>query len=248
MPELVLCNTADELAAAVAERFAAHIARLLSERSEPVHVVLTGGSMGIASLRQIAALPPETIDWQRIHLWWGDERWLPAGDADRNDEQANQALLQQIAIPATQVHRFPASDAGLSLEQAATSYAAELAQHARPGAATPELALVFLGVGPDGHIASLFPGLPGIDVSDQPVIAVRNSPKPPPERLSLTLPVLKRAECVWLMIAGSDKAAACNAAFTNDHPSPLPVARVHGTTETLVFADQAAAAETFPAA
>lgn len=243
MPELVLRTSAAELAAEVAEHFATRMREALRQGAGPVHVVLTGGSMGIASLRQIAALPASAIDWQRIHLWWGDERWLPAGDAERNDEQADAALIRQIAIPAENVHRFPAANAGRSLDEAAADYTAELGRSAAPGADVPDFALVFLGVGPDGHVASLFPGLPGIEVVDQPVIAVRNSPKPPPERLSLTLPVLNSAASVWLMIAGADKAGALNAVFNTDNPSPLPLARVHGSTETLVFADQAAAAE-----
>ena len=129
----------------------------------------------------------EKVDWSRVQLWWGDERWLPSGDAARNDRQAQDALLDHVALRQENIHRFAASDGGLELDAAASEYAQTLAGVAAEGSTVPHFDIAFLGVGPDGHIASLFPGREDISVTDATVISVRNSPKPPPERLSLTL-------------------------------------------------------------
>lgn len=209
-----------------------------------VHFVLTGGSVGIDVLAALADSDrARTLDWARVHIWWGDERWLPDGDAERNDKQANDALLARIPIPATNVHPFAADNGGTTLDDAATAYAAELAAHAPDGEQTPVFDILLLGVGPDAHIASLFPDRDGITETDASVIAVRESPKPPPERLSLTLPAICRAERVWLALAGADKASALSLALSDAHVAHVPVAGVHGRRETVFIVDAAAAAD-----
>lgn len=233
----------DALAASVAERFIATVLEVL-DREEEAHVVLTGGSMGIAVLAAINVSPSrDRVDWSRIHAWWGDERWVPSGHPDRNDQQAAEALLNHVAIPDDNLHRFPAAAAGLSLDEGAAWYEAELKAHAGAGSAHPEFAITFLGIGPDGHIASLFPHHPGIDVEDATVIAVRESPKPPPERLSLTRPVLNASERVWLVVAGADKASALGQAFAGATRDEIPVGSIQGERETVFFVDHDAAAE-----
>ncbi|MBX9718394.1 MAG: 6-phosphogluconolactonase, partial [Microbacteriaceae bacterium] len=138
------------LAGSVAARFLTKMIDLLDERSE-VHIVLTGGSVGIEVLAAIADHPGrDQIDWSRVHTWWGDERWVPTGHADRNVQQAREALLDHVAIPAANIHAFPACDEGLELEAAAARYRDELL--AAGGGAYPTFAITFLGVGPDGHI------------------------------------------------------------------------------------------------
>ena len=112
----------------------------------------------------------------------------PRVTRERNDEQSRVALLDDLDLPESNLHPFPTSDSGLTLDEAAVDYAAELADHGVDGLPHPIFDITFLGVGPDGHIASLFPHRSGIQVTDRTVIAVRNSPKPPPERLSLTRP------------------------------------------------------------
>ncbi|MFD5864257.1 6-phosphogluconolactonase [Agromyces sp. NPDC127015] len=231
------------LAGAVAARFITKTLDLL-DAQPVVHVVLTGGSMGSAVLEAVAASPARmSIDWSRVHFWWGDERWVPHGDADRNDRQSRDALLDDLDLPDENVHPFPASDSGLTLDEAAVEYAAELADHAAEGVEHPIFDITFLGVGPDGHIASLFPHRSGIEVADQTVIPVRDSPKPPPERLSLTRPVLNASQRVWMVLAGADKASALGLALAGASRDEVPVAGIKGRRRTVFFVDRDAAAE-----
>lgn len=203
---------------------------------DSVHVVLTGGTVGIALLENID--PNNKLDWSKIHLWWGDERFVPAGHPDRNEGQATAALIHRLPIPDENVHRMPASDAGLSLEEAVDAYDAELAQF---WPEQPEFDITFLGVGPDAHIASLFPGLEGISVENCAVIAVEDSPKPPAQRISLTLPAINSSKNVWVVASGADKADAIYAAFTASDKHLAPVSAVEGTEETVFFTDEDAA-------
>ena len=231
------------LAGAVAARFITKLLDILDAQAV-AHVVLTGGGMAAAVHEAVAASPARTtLDWSRVHFWWGDERWVPAGDADRNDEQARVALLDALDLPAGNIHRFPASDGDLDLDAAAEAYAAELAQHGADGLPHPIFDITFLGVGPDGHIASLFPHRSGIQVTDRTVIAVRNSPKPPPERLSLTRPVINSSQRVWLVLAGADKASALGLALAGASRDEVPVAGIKGRKRTVFFVDGDAAAE-----
>jgi 6-phosphogluconolactonase len=230
------------LASSVAARFITKMLDILDDQAV-AHVVLTGGSMAGAVLASVSASPARTsIDWSRVHFWWGDERWLPAGDAERNDRVADDALLDDLDLPSENVHRFAASDAGSSLDEAAEAYAKELAAHG-DGAEAPAFDITFLGVGPDGHIASLFPHRSGIQVTDRSVIAVRNSPKPPPERLSLTRPVINASQRIWLVLAGADKASALGLALAGASRDEVPVAGIKGRRRTVFFVDSDAAAE-----
>jgi 6-phosphogluconolactonase len=229
------------LSDAVATRFISKVTELLATQPQ-VNVVLTGGSVGIAVLASInASAERDTIDWSRVVLWWGDERWAADGDADRNDQQARDALLDSVGLVDENVHPFPSSDDLDSLDDAAVLYSDELA--AATDSAYPRFDITFLGVGPDGHIASLFPDYPGIQVTDATVIPVRNSPKPPPERLSLTLPVINSSDRVWLVLAGADKASALGLALAGASHLEVPVAGVEGRRRTVFFVDQDAAAE-----
>ncbi|MFT4232948.1 MAG: 6-phosphogluconolactonase, partial [Leucobacter sp.] len=171
-------------------------------------ILLTGGRAGAAVLAAIAGHARRgEVDWRRVRLLWGDERWLPAGDSERNDRLADELLLGAVDADPALVHRIAASDAGRSLDEAAAEYAAIVA-----GVDRVDLALN--GVGEDGHIASLFPGREDLlrDGSDGEAVpdafAVRESPKPPPERVTLSLPALRRAERVWLFATGAGKADA----------------------------------------
>lgn len=231
------------LAGAVAARFITKTLDLLDAQAV-MHVVLTGGSMGSAVLEAVAASPARvSVDWSRVHFWWGDERWVPERDAERNDEQSRVALLDELDLPESNVHPFPTSDSGLTLDEAAVDYAAELADHGVDGFAHPIFDITFLGVGPDGHIASLFPHRSGIQVTDRTVIAVRDSPKPPPERLSLTRPVINASQRIWLVLAGADKASALGLALAGASRDEVPVAGIKGRRRTVFFVDRDAAAE-----
>jgi len=235
-------NKAD-LAELVAARFVDLLVELTAQQ-DAVHVSLTGGSMGAAVLERVVSRSGE-FDAARVHYWWSDERFLPRADAERNAGQARAALLDVVDVPAENIHEPAASDDGLSLDEAAVGYAGELAGFGADGVAAPAFDVCFLGVGPDGHIASLFPGRGEIDIADGAVLAVRNSPKPPPERVTFTLPVINGSRRVWLVAAGDDKASALGRVVSGD--TALPAARAAGTHETVVWADDAAAAE-FPSA
>ncbi|PJJ63186.1 6-phosphogluconolactonase [Compostimonas suwonensis] len=231
------------LSGSVAARFLTKTVDILEESAE-AHIVLTGGSVGIAVLAAInSSSARDTVDWSRVHFWWGDDRWLPEGDAERNDRQAADALLDHIAVPGENVHPFATSDSGLDLDTAALAYAEELAEHAEDGASLPRFDITFLGVGPDGHIASLFPDQPGIRVTETTTIPVRNSPKPPPERLSLTRPAINSSERIWLVLAGADKASALGLALAGASYTDVPAAGAKGRKRTVFFVDQEAAAE-----
>ena len=231
------------LAAAVAARFITKVVDLVDEFDE-ASIVLTGGTMGSAVLEAVNASPArDSIDWSRVNVWWGDERWLPAGDPERNETQARAALLDHVALDATRVHPFPASDSGIELDAAAAVYAKELTDHTPANASMPHFDITFLGVGPDGHIASLFPERGGIREKELTVIAVRNSPKPPPERLSLTLPAINSSARVWLVVAGADKASALGLTLAGASLNEVPAAGVEGRRKTLFFVDADAAQE-----
>jgi len=231
------------LAAAVAARFITKVVDLVGEFDEAT-IVLTGGTMGSAVLEAVNASPArDSIDWSRINVWWGDERWLPKGDPERNETQARAALLDHVALDPARVHTFPASDEGLDLDAAAVAYARELVDHSPANASMPHFDITFLGVGPDGHIASLFPERSGIRERDLTVIPVRNSPKPPPERLSLTLPVINSSARVWLVVAGADKASALGLTLAGASINEVPAAGIEGRRKTLFFVDAEAAQE-----
>lgn len=231
------------LAAAVAARFITKVVDLVDEFDE-ASIVLTGGTMGSAVLEAINASPArDSIDWSRINVWWGDERWLPAGDPERNETQSRAALLDHVALDPARVHAFAASDQGIDLDEAAAAYARELVEHAPANASMPHFDITFLGVGPDGHIASLFPERSGVREKELTVISVRNSPKPPPERLSLTLPVINSSARVWLVAAGTDKASALGLTLAGASLNEVPAAGVEGRRKTLFFVDADAAQE-----
>ncbi len=231
------------LAASVAARFIVRVVDLLDEQDE-VNVVLTGGSMGAEVLEAIRESPArDIVDWSRLQFWWGDERWLPRGDAERNETQSRAALLDHLRLDPSQIHAFAAADEGVELDAAADLYAQQLAAHAPDGASVPQFDITFLGVGSDGHIASLFPEAPGISVTDRTVISVRNSPKPPPERLSLTLPAINGSDRVWLVMAGTDKASALGLTLAGASIYEVPAAGVEGRKRTVFFVDDEASAQ-----
>jgi 6-phosphogluconolactonase len=231
------------LATTLAERFLTKVAKFIAARGEAT-VVLTGGTMGYTTLAAVnASSRRDSVDWTKVNFWWGDERWLPDADAERNETQAREALLAHIPVDPARVHAFASSDVGLELDDAADAYAAELKAAAPDGADYPSFDITFLGVGPDGHIASLFPERGGIREELRTVIPVRNSPKPPAERLSLTLPVINSSERIWLVLAGADKASALGLTLADASVFEVPAAGVHGRRSTKFLVDQDAAAE-----
>ncbi|TFC22565.1 6-phosphogluconolactonase [Cryobacterium glucosi] len=231
------------LAASVAARFITTAVDLLHEEGD-IHVVLTGGSVATEVLDAVnASAARDTVDWEHVNFWWGDERWLPYADPERNELQARTALLDHLDIPAENIHPFASSDGPLDLDAAGAAYAEELEAASNDGTVLPRFDITFLGVGPDGHIASLFPHLPGIREDTASVLTVRNSPKPPAERLTLSRPALNSSRCIWLVLAGPDKASALGLALTGASRDEVPVAGIKGRRYTNFFVDREAAAE-----
>ena len=231
------------LATAVAARFITKMVDILDEQAE-AHVVLTGGSVGINVLSAInESEARDTIDWARVNFWWGDERWLARHDPERNELQARVALLDHIDVAEANVHPMGAAGEGVELDDSTARYAEELSAHAPVGSFLPSFDITFLGVGPDGHIASLFPHRSAIREREVSVLSVRRSPKPPAERITLSRPVLNSSERVWLVLAGSDKASALGLALAGASRDEVPVAGIKGRRRTVFFIDKAAAAE-----
>jgi len=187
------------------------------------HWVLAGGT---TPKRCYELLREADIDWANVHIWFGDERCLPVGDDERNDRMADEALLNHVPIPAAQIHRM---DAELGSELAAARYCKLLAD-------APVMDLILLGIGEDGHTASLFPGNSALD-DPRLAVPVYNSPKPPPERLSMGYAVLNAARRCLIMVAGKGKADAISRIRNGE---PLPVARVQGS-EWLIDQDASGA-------
>ncbi len=236
-PEIAQYADADEVAEALAVRLLSRLAELQADGGT-AQLCLTGGRIATRAYTRLAADGPgSAVDWTRVDLWWGDERFVAADDSDRNAGPALALLREPLGLPAERVHEMPASDEGADLDEAAAAYAAEL------GGCVFDICL--LGLGPDGHVASLFPEHPSSKASGE-VIAVRDSPKPPPDRISLTLPVINRSREVWFLVSGEDKAEAAVKALTGGEPDPVPGAGAHGTDRTVWLLDSAAASRLPP--
>jgi len=239
-PELLIHSDAGDLAFSVASRF---VTALVDAQSTGAvaQVVLTGGRVAAAVYRAVAESPARVeVDWRRVEFWWGDERFLPSGDPERNETQARDAFLSALDVDPARVHPMPA-DTGQGAEAAAAAYAEELA-----AAGSPTFDVLMLGVGPDGHVASLFPGHPLLRESARTVAAVEDSPKPPPRRLTMTMPVLTAARLLVVAVLGAGKANVIAAAL-EDPASELPVARaLRGAPTSLVLLDGEAAGALHP--
>jgi 6-phosphogluconolactonase len=207
----------------------------------PLHVCLTGGTVGTQVLAEVAGSPlRDLIDWTGVHLWWGDERFVERTSTDRNEGQARAAMIDALPVPGQNVHPMPSTETG-TLETAVAAVVDDLADEAPDGAAWPVFDVTLLGVGPDGHVASLFPGKESLAVTEVGAVGETDSPKPPPARISLTLPVLNDSRQVWFVVAGADKAEAVDAVLHGG--SDLPAARVSGQDVTLWLLDAAAAGQ-----
>ncbi|MEZ7007491.1 6-phosphogluconolactonase [Streptomyces sp. AD55] len=244
-PQVVVHRDKELMAEAAAARLITRIVDAQASRGS-ASVVLTGGRNGNGLLAALAGSSArDAVDWSRLDLWWGDERFLPEGDPERNVTQAREALLDAVPVDPARVRAMPASDGphGSDVEAAAAAYARELAEAAGPEdhAAVPSFDVLLLGVGPDTHVASLFPELPAVRETERTVVGVRGAPKPPPTRVSLTLPAIRAAREVWLLAAGEDKANAVAIALSGAGEVQAPAAGARGRSRTLWLLDAAAA-------
>jgi 6-phosphogluconolactonase len=242
--EVQVHKDAAAVAAAAADRLMTRVVEAQEARGEAT-LGLTGGGLGIGLLRRLGTGPArEAIDWSTVNLWWGDERFLPSGDPERNEVQAREALLNGVRVDPARVHPMAASDGpdGDDPEAAAARYAAELARAARPGHELPRIDVLLLGVGAEGHIASIFPESPAA-YDERMVTAVRGCPKPPPTRITMTFPAIQSADEVWLVAAGAAKAHAIGAALRGAGQVQVPAAGARGRLRTVWMLDRDAATE-----
>lgn len=192
-------------------------------------VALPGGSVAGIFFPELARAQ---CDWSRTAFFWGDERALPPGDPESNYGLARTLWLEPAGIPSRNIHRMPADDP--DAERAARAYEALLTGTL---GAPPQLDLALLGVGTDGHVCSLFPGHPLLRERQRLVAPIADAPKPPPRRLTLTLPVLWEAAVVVVAALGEAKAAVLREAL-EEPSSPLPVAlAMRGARRTVVLLD-----------
>lgn len=224
------------LVAAAGDRLIGAIDAALTARGRAA-IVLTGGGTGIGLLRHIGDHRP-ALDWSKVQVFFGDDRFVPADDGERNAKQAREALLDRIAIPAGNVHAMAASDGefGDDLDAAARGYEQVVA-----GVEAFDVHL--LGMGGEGHVNSLFPHTAAIAETDRLVVGVADSPKPPPRRVTLTLPAIRRARQVWLVVGGAAKADAVAAAVGGADPADIPAAGAVGSEHTVWLLDREAAAK-----
>lgn len=204
-------------------------------------VALTGGTIAAEIHRELAELGPgSAVQWHLVDFWWGDERFVPAGSADRNDAEVLR-ILADLGAASERLHPMPAVTVGCgSVHQAAARYGDELRRHGSQPGTAGEFEVVMLGVGPDGHVASLFPGHPALG-AEAVAVGVTDSPKPPPQRITLTLPALNRARAVWFVASGTTKAEAVAAAHRPGPVTELPARGVSGRLETIWWMDADAA-------
>lgn len=224
LPERRVFADPEELASALADAVCSEAGHAIETRGA-FHLVLAGGSTPLALYRVLAQRNAGNARW---HIWYGDERCLPPDHPERNSFMAETAWLGASAVAAANRRAIPAERGA---EQAAADYAAALAD-------VPVFDLVLLGMGGDGHTASLFPGQEWGDApASPPVLAVHHAPKPPPERVSLSAARLSDSRRVWFVITGAGKRAAL---VRWKRGEALPVAVIRGRKETMAWLDQAA--------
>ena len=243
-PTVVVLRDPDVLAAAVAARL---LTRLVDAQAEHgnASVVLTGGTVGIAVLRAVRDSPARAaVDWRRVDVWWGDERWVPADSPDRNDRQAREALLDALDLDPARVHPMgaPGGEDGDDPDAAAARYADELLAAAPGDQDVPPFDVLLLGMGAEGHTASIFPESPAAH-DERTALAVHGCPKPPPVRVSLGFSAITAAREVWVVAAGAEKAPMTALALSGVGRVQVPVAGAVGTRRTLWLLDEAAASE-----
>jgi 6-phosphogluconolactonase len=227
--ETIIAKDRDDLVNTAAEFIALRFTTFAKTNRE-FHVAITGGTVGTLTLEALRVLTQD-IDLSRLHIWWVDERFVGEQSQDRNELQARRAWLSSSSISEQNIHPFPAEESG-SIEFAAESFARTIE------AINPKFELVLLGIGEDGHVASLFPDSDGTRVGDWIVIE-KNSPKPPVQRLSLSLRAINNSKEVLFLVSGIEKAKAVSEVFSG--VSDLPAEKVVGSIKTTWILDEDAA-------
>jgi 6-phosphogluconolactonase len=235
MATVTVTSTAPEATALAAERMADAIAAGRREE-RPVHLALAGGATPRPAYERLTAL---VDSWDEVEIWFGDERLVPHEDPESNFRMVAETLLRGTGAKA---HAVPTDG---SAEEAASAYADEIRQRVPAGRdGVPALDLALLGLGQDGHTASLFPHAPALDATGEVCVAVHGAPKPPPDRVSLTLDVLRAAGSTVILAVGAEKADAV--ASTLSDPDPGVPASLLAGAPVEVIVDRAAAAGLAP--
>lgn len=241
-PTIVVVRDQEVLAESVAARL---LTRLVDAQALRGHasVVLTGGGVGIGALAAVRRSPARhAVEWPLVDIWWGDERFVPADDSERNEKQAREALLDHLDLDPARVHPMGAAGGpdGDDADAAAARYADELSAAAPQDYDVPPFDVLLLGIGAEGHTASIFPESPAAH-DDRLVVGVHGCPKPPPTRVSLGFRALCAAREVWLAVAGEAKAPAVAMAVGGAGRVQIPAAGAIGTQATVWLLDEAAA-------
>jgi len=245
--ELVVQSSPEQLADDVAARCVIALAVAQQSRGRAA-LALTAGSIMEKVWAAMARSPAaDGVDWSRVDVFWADERFVPHDSPDRNDLPARRALFDHPPFSAAALYPMPASDGpyGDDLDASAEGYAHVLHRARRsddPGD-VPSFDVVLLGIGPDGHCASLFPEHPGLEDDSSTVLAIRNSPKPPPLRLSLSFDGLNSANEIWVVASGTGKAQAAALALDGAGRVQVPSAGARGRRRTLWLLDRDAASQ-----
>ena len=219
-----IVRPATELAKLIASDISVLISTTLESKSE-FNLVLTGGTLGIQT---VAELGRQSVDWSRVNIWFGDERFVALDDPDRNEAQAIAAWPK---LASCNLYRYP--DSKISLQTARERLESQLEADFGPvNGNEPVFDLVLLGMGPDGHVASLFPGR---EHGTSWIIAEDDSPKPPSARLSMGYEALNRSNYVWFIVSGAAKADALRSALNEND---LPASKVTGRIDTVWYLDQ----------
>lgn len=225
----VVRTVVDELVAAIASKHAINA---------ECHISLTGGRAGSAITEALFTdVNLSKINPRLLHVWWSDERYVPVGDADRND-----SVVPALAVESgVHCHSVQGPDSSTSVHDSAVSYGQQLhlALTTRFCASNTLMDVCLLSIGPDGHIASLFPEHPALD-SVSGTIAIEDSPKPPPVRVTWTYPTINASEQVWLIATGAEKAERVTEVLAGTDFHEIPASGARGKSQTLLFVDKAA--------
>jgi 6-phosphogluconolactonase len=242
-PEIRCFPNLSDLSRAAAE-YICKIAKGAIEDRAVFTLVLSGGSTPRLLYEELASQPiASSIDWQHTHLFWGDERFLPPDHPDSNFSLAFESLISKVDLPPENINRVP-TEIG-SAQTTAEEYEKLLRKFFPPAVGSeqepyfPSFDLVLLGLGQDGHTASLFPGEAALEESDRWVLAVAGAKASPPvERITLTLPAINKARYVIFLASGSHKREVFQQVVNNPETSSYPAARVRPSGGLLWFIDE----------
>jgi 6-phosphogluconolactonase len=230
---LTACPDAETVAVRAAALIGRQLQHALEARGE-AHVALSGGGAPVRTYELLAA---ELPSWEHVHVWFVDERCVGPDDPESNYRLAREALLGQAALAPAHVHRM---EGERGPDEGALRYTRQLREQLHTDDGPPTLDVAVLGIGPDAHIASLFPGAEQLDAgAEQLCLGVRDSPKPPPERITLSLPVLRDARSCVMIATGASKADAIAAML--GPPTPHVPASLLARERLVTIVDDAAA-------